>query len=319
MDSVSPRSHCEPVRERVAGACAAARQASAPPTSVPPGQLPMLGADLARASPGPLARLVQQKPAMRGSETSGVEDDPDDQRALDNALKLGRSATIAMLAQGSCFGASFALAGHLRVRGGPVVKVAAGLLPVVAAALTAPLERSLREFIGDRGTRPRTPSLWHDAIPSVVLFGLHAWYLKASSLPKFPPSSGRGAAMTGVLSLAGTFLAGGLTEAAAQFSNRRDPDAATPRPPPDRAETGRIAVGRALSLMPMFAYMQLPAAYLTHQGSVPARLALFPIGVATAGWTLRRLLMPPAPVEQASTPQAASRQEPPAQPASAPA
>lgn len=316
MDSVSHRSPRMHRRERAAGVCPAApgipRRASAPPTSVPPSQLPLLRADLAQAPPGLLAD--PRGPATPGDAVGVAGPGREERRSFENALKIGRSATIAMLAQGSCFGSSFALGNYLRASGPPVVKVAAGLLPVAAAALTAPLEMRLRELLNEPGTRPKEPSLLHDAIPSAVLFAVNAGYIKSSALPKFPPTSGRAALATATLSFVGTFVAGAATEAAAQYSRRHDPDAAAPPPLPDRSETGRIAVGRALSFMPMAAYMQIPAAYFTHQNAVPPQLALFPIGVALTGWTFRRVLMPPLQTEQPSVQQPPRAQEPPQHP-----
>lgn len=259
------------------------------------------GSNLARHLTGQMSPLADDLVVAPGKRAFPAEVDPA------QASKVARNAVVGMLSQGTCFGTVFALSNHLRAVGNPAVKVLAGFLPIAGGMLTAPAEEAVRDALQTRPTRPATPSLGHDAIPSAILFAVNAAYIRSTQLPRFPAHTLAGAAVTAGLSFAGTLLAGGATEAYAQHTRQRDPHPADPPPKPSVLQT---AVGRGLSLMPMAAFNQVTAAFVTARGAVPPSLALGPIAVATGGWSLRRLLTPPNPAGHPPAPPVEGKSSP---------
>jgi len=268
------------------------------------------------------AQALQQR---IGPDSTGL--DPD--RPLD-LQRVGRNAMVSAIAQGGCFGLAFALNNYLRAAAGPVVKQLSGFFsPIVAGFLTSPAETAVREKTAMHATAlpEGSSTLWHDAIPSVVLFSINKAYAK-SRLPKFPPGSRAGMATTMVLSVAGTGLAGALGEGAAQTAGGR----VTQRPLDTRATIER-GLARGATLVPMGAANCYAARHLVRKGQLPPNLGLKPLGIGVVGWAGRnkagnilsnRLAKvsrpgspPPNPVSQnlPSPPPRAEARTPPAKPA----
>jgi hypothetical protein len=213
--------------------------------------------------------------------------------AAQQHLDLGKlllNGLACMLGQGAVFGSTFAAVNFLRLTGNPAVRVAAGGLIAGGAAATALADQAARSLLDCKPTPLDKPSLATDSIASLALLFVNLFYLRAPFLPKFAANTLQGAAATSALTMAGCGLAGAANELAAQRAR-----AATPagRGSPAAPDLTRVAWGRFLSVIPMSLCNQLPAAFITHAGRVPAWVVPLPIMVGTAGWTLRRVLMPP--------------------------
>lgn len=204
--------------------------------------------------------------------------------------RLGHAAVVAGLAQGGPLGVSFALCSLARAQGRPHLKVLGGFAPLVAALLTAPGEQALREALGAQPTLPATPSLTHDAIPGVVLFLATLAWQRLPGPARPPPTSAAGLAATVGISMLGSLAGGVLSEASAQGAPA-DPGTQPPVPAQHKA------MGRALSLLPMAVWSQVPACLATAGRPLPRWSGLAGTGLACAGWTFRRVLTSPAPLQ----------------------
>lgn len=233
----------------------------------------------AHSTPGPITRAGQSPLALTAAAQRHIE-----------AGKVLRCALASMLGQGAVFSGTLATVNFLRLTGNPVVKVAAGGLIAAGGAATAPADRAARALIDCKPTPLDEPTLATDSIASLALLFVNLFYLRAPFLPKFAANTLRGAAATGTVTLTACGVAGAANELAAQWARAARPAAHDSTPPPDLT---RVAWGRFLSLLPMSLFNQLPAAFITQAGRVPAWAVPLPITVGTAGWTLRRVLMPP--------------------------
>ena len=232
--------------------------------------------------------LVAQ--ALHGRIGPGVAADGPG-HALD-MRRVGRNALVSALAQGSCFGLAFSLNNYLRATARPLIKQLAGFWsPVLAGFLTSPAETAVRRMTGMNPTAPPEGSsgMWHDAIPSVVLFAINKAYATSRRLPKFAPGTPAGMATTVVLSVIGTGVAGALGEAAAQKAGGRREQS-----PLDTRATIERGMARAATLVPMGATNLYAARHLVNKGQLPPNLGLKPRDAFLQGGKLcRRLPQPP--------------------------
>ncbi len=246
--------------------------------------VPVACMQMAPASTGqPDAREAQ---ALHGRIGPGVAADGPG-HALD-MRRVGRNALVSALAQGSCFGLAFSLNNYLRATARPLIKQLAGFWsPVLAGFLTSPAETAVRRMTGMNPTAPPEGSsgMWHDAIPSVVLFAINKAYATSRRLPKFAPGTPAGMATTVVLSVIGTGVAGALGEAAAQKAGGRREQS-----PLDTRATIERGMARAATLVPMGATNLYAARHLVNKGQLPPNLGLKPLGVGVVGWAGRNKL-----------------------------
>lgn len=238
-------------------------------------------------------------------------------RVLDGG-RIGRNAMVSALAQGSCFGLAFSLNNYLRATARPFIKQLAGFLsPILAGGLTSPAETAVRRMTGMNPTAlpEGTSGVWHDAIPSVVLFAINKAYAKSCRLPKFAPGTPAGMATTVLLSVVGTGVAGALSEASAQVAGGRREQS-----PLDTRATIERGMARATTLVPMGAANLYAARHLVNKGQLPPNLGLKPLGVGVVGWAGRNKLggWISQRLGRTSTPQSTSTPQPNPQPGSQP-
>lgn len=239
-----------------------------------------------------------------GFATPTGEPDPAHPAAARRRLEAGKvlwCGLASMLGQGAVFSGTLAMVNFLRLTGNPVIKVAAGGLIAAGGAATAPADQAARALLDCKPTPLDEPTLATDSIASLALLFVNLFYLRAPFLPKFAANTLRGAAATSAVTLTACGVAGAANELAAQWAHAARPTARDSTPP---ADLTRVAWGRFLSLIPMGLFNQVPAAYITQAGRVPAWAVPLPITVGTAGWTLRRVLMPPEPGACADPPAA---------------
>jgi hypothetical protein len=218
---------------------------------------------------------------------AGAADQPGGQQSR-RPLALGRighAALVAGLAQGGPLGLSFALCALARAHGQPHVKVLAGFLPLAAALATAPGEQAMRATLGSEATLPAQPTLAHDAIPGLVLFLANLAWQRLPGPPRPPAASAAGLAATVAISMLGSLGGGALSEARSQSDPA--PPGASPTPALHKG------MGRALSLLPLVLWLQVPACLATAGRTAPRWSGLAGTGLACAGWTFRRLLTAP--------------------------
>ena len=199
--------------------------------------------------------------------------------------RIGHAALVSGLAQGVPLGLSFALSGLARASGPAHVKVLAGFLPVAAALATAPGEQALRNWLGSQATLPAQPTLAQDAIPGVLLFLTNLAWQRLPGPPRPPAASVVGLAATVGISMVGSLIGGALSEALSQTAPA--PPGTLPIP------ASHKGMGRALSLLPLALWLQVPACMATAGRPLPRWSGLAGTGLACAGWTFRRILTNP--------------------------
>lgn len=212
--------------------------------------------------------------------------------------RVGKNAAASAVALGSCFGTMTALNNAVRATPGMPrsVKIFTGCLPSLGVYPTPWVEDGVRNALGTTATFPVKPSLAHDGVAAASLFLFNLACSRSPSIPKFPAATRAGMAATVVQATLASVFAGGASELTAQWMNQRDqPEGAQAGTPP-HLDDHRKATGRLLSQVPAVA---LQTALAVRSTPLPASLSLLPLATVTGGWSLRRVLIPPAPTTNA--------------------
>lgn len=204
-------------------------------------------------------------------------------RELDcKSVFMGGLAT--MTGQGLCFGTAVATLNHLRLgsKAYPRLNYAvAALLPPLTGYLTAPAQAHMYRVLDYKATQMPQASIVHDAIPSATLWAIYRGWAAQAFVPKPSPGTPGAAAVSVMLSMIGTGLAGAGAEAIAQWAGGQA------APLPDDEEVHLKGLGRAVALMPMAAGTTKAVSYVLRLGKVPNERQGDILKLALGGWIAR--------------------------------
>lgn len=207
--------------------------------------------------------------------------------------KVGKNALVSAAAIGGCFGSATALSKAVHATPGMplALKALAGLLPSASVFPTPWVEDGVRHALDTTPTYPSKPTLQHDAVAAGILYGFSRACARSALIPKLPPATPGGAAVTVIQASVASLLAGAGSEWTAQWMNQSERSKGSPAEPPHHIDNPRKATGRLLSQVPAAAFQT----GMTLSGkSIPPHLSWLPTAIVSGGWAYRRVLIPAA-------------------------